>query len=66
MSKQALQAELDTVQRSIRNAEAALIKGIKFYPTGESLGLMLATWYLMQRHLQEKLAQDDYTTTKNS
>lgn len=57
MTRQALQTELDTVQRSIKNAEAALIKGIKQTETGESLGLMLATWYLMQRYLQEKLAQ---------
>ncbi len=57
MSKQGLQAELETVQRSIRNAEAQLINGIKQTPSGESLGLMLATWYLMQRHLQEKIAQ---------
>ncbi len=57
MSKQALQAELDTVQRSTKNAEAQLIKGIKQTPSGESLGLMLVSWYLMQRHLQEKLAK---------
>lgn len=57
MSKEGLQAELTTVQRSIRNAEAQLIKGIKQTANGESLGLMLVSWYLMQRHLQEKLAQ---------
>lgn len=52
-----LQAELAAVQRSIRNAEAAMIKGIREYPSGESIGLVLLTWYLLRNHLLEKIAQ---------
>lgn len=57
VNPEVLRAELGALQQQIRTAEAQVVKGVKLAPSGESYAALLMSYYQLQSHLQERIAQ---------